>query len=111
MAEGTTDGYAHALRREILRSERQRMGALAIILAVLLAATVTSSIVLTDLSHRLFLRGIDPMLPLLAIGPLVAYQMSALTFFRLRILPDHDLPRHVRLLHALIPVSPAGLII
>jgi hypothetical protein len=32
MAEGTTDGYAQALRREILRSEQQRMRALAIIL-------------------------------------------------------------------------------
>ena len=38
MAEGTTDGYAHALRREILRSEQQRMRALAIILAVLLCS-------------------------------------------------------------------------
>jgi len=33
MAEGTTDGYAQALRREILRSELQRMRALAVILA------------------------------------------------------------------------------
>jgi len=69
MAEGTTDGYAQALRREILRSELQRMRALAVILAVLLAITVTGAIVLTISPTGCSRGGIDPMLPLLADRP------------------------------------------
>src|SRR5260370_29192556 len=92
MQEGTTDGYAHALRREILRSEQQRMRALAIILAVLLVATVTGSVALSDLTHRLFRGGIDPMLPFLAIGPFVAYEVLALSFLRWRVAPGNGLP-------------------
>src|SRR5260370_16988938 len=92
MQEGTTDGYAHALRREILRSEQQRMRALAIILAVLLVATVTGSVALSDLTHRLFRGGTDPMFPLLAIGPFVAYEGLAIRFPRWPAPPDHTLP-------------------
>src|SRR5260370_38535822 len=66
MQEGTTDGYAHALRREILRSEQQRMRALPIILAVLLVATVTGSVALSDLTQRLVPGGTGPLLPWLA---------------------------------------------
>jgi len=43
MAEGKTDGYADALRREILRSEQRRMQAVAIILGALLVATVVAT--------------------------------------------------------------------
>jgi adenylate cyclase len=111
MAEGTTDGYAQALRREILRSEQQRMRALAIILAVLLVATVTSAIVFTDLSHRLFRGGIDPMLPLLAIGPFVAYEVLALTFLRWRVVQDKDFPRYGRFANALIETTLPSVII
>jgi adenylate cyclase len=111
MAEGTTDGYAQALRREILRSEQQRMRALAIILAVLLVVTVTSALVLTDLSHRLFRGGINPMLPLLAIGPFVAYEVLALTFLRWRLIQDKDFPRYGRFANALIETSLPSVII
>jgi len=37
MAEPASDAYSDALRREILRSEQQRMRVLAIILAALLS--------------------------------------------------------------------------
>jgi len=111
MAEGTTDGYAQALRREILRSELQRMRALAIILAVLLAITVTGAIVLTDLTHRLFRGGIDPMLPLLAIGPFVVYEVLALWLVRLRIAQDRDFPRYGRFANALIETTLPSVII
>ena len=111
MAEGTTDGYGHALRREILRSEQQRMRALAIILAVLLVFTVAGSIVFTDLTHRLFRDGIDPVLPLLAIGPFVAYEVLALLLVRLRISQDRDFPRYGRFANALIETTLPSVII
>jgi adenylate cyclase len=111
MAEGTTDGYADALRREILRSEQRRMRAVAIILAVLLVATVTSSILLTDLSHRLFRGGINPLLPLMAIGPFVAYEVLALVFLRWRTFRDKDFPRYGRFANALIETSLPSVII
>ena len=40
MAEATPDGYANELRREILRSEIQRVRVLAVVLAVLLGVTL-----------------------------------------------------------------------
>ena len=49
MAEATPGAYAHALRREILRSEQKRMRALAIVLAVLLVRHVDGRDVLPDL--------------------------------------------------------------
>jgi adenylate cyclase len=111
MAKGTTDGYAHALRREVLRSEQKRMRALAIILAALLAATVTGSVALSDLTHRLFRGGIDPMLPLLAIGPFVAYEVLALSFLRWRVAQDKDFPRYGRFANALIETTLPSVII
>ena len=111
MAEGATDGYADALRREILRSELRRMRALAIILAVLLVATVTGSFVLIDLTQRLFKGGISPLLPLLAIGPFVAYEVLALWLIRLRMAQDRDFPRYGRFANALIETSLPSVII
>jgi hypothetical protein len=111
MAEGTTDGYADALRREILRSEQRRMRAVAVILAVLLVATVMSSLLLTDLSHRLFRGGINPLLPLMAIGPFVAYEVLALVFLRWRTFRDKDFPRYGRFANALIETSLPSVII
>ena len=84
MAEGRTDGYADALRREIIRSEQQRVRALAIILGVLLATTVTGSIVLADLTHRLFRQSINPLMPLGAIGPFFLYEVIVLRILKWR---------------------------
>jgi len=43
MAEATPDGYASELRREILRSEIQRVQVLAVVLTILLITTVTAA--------------------------------------------------------------------
>jgi len=111
MAEGKTDGYADALRREILRNEQRRMRAVAIILAVLLAGTVCSAALLPDLTHRLFKGGIDPVLPLTAIGPFVVYEILALTFLRYRIARDKDFPRYGRFANAFLETSLPSVII
>ena len=46
MAEATPDGYASELRREILRSEIQRVQVLAVVLTVLLVTTMTAATLL-----------------------------------------------------------------
>jgi adenylate cyclase len=111
MAEGTTDGYAHALRREILRSEQQRMRMLAIVLAVLLALIVGGFAVLTGLRDRLFPGGIPPWLPIVGFGPFILYEVAALSFLRWRIAADKDFPRPARFANALVETSLPGVII
>jgi adenylate cyclase len=111
MTEGTTDGYAHALRREILRSEQQRMRMLAIVLAVLLALIVCGFAVLTELRDRLFPRGIPPWLPIVGFGPFILYEVAALGFLRWRIAADKDFPRLARFANALVETSLPGVII
>ena len=102
MAEATKDGYADALRREIIRSEQQRVRALAIILGVPLASTVTGSIVLIDLTHRLFRHGINPLMPLGAIGPFFVYEVVVLRILKWRGARDTDFPRYGRFTNALV---------
>src|SRR5260370_39660337 len=111
MAEGTTDGYAQALRREILRSEQQRMRMLAIVLAVLLALIVSGFTVLTELRDRLFPGGIPPWLPIVGFGPFILYEVAALSFLRWRIAADKDFPRPARFANALVETSLPGCII
>jgi adenylate cyclase len=60
MAEGTSDNFANALRREIMRSEVQRMQVLAIVLTILLAATLGAINLLPDFSERIFRKTIEP---------------------------------------------------
>ena len=111
MAETTPDGYSDALRREIMRSEQQRMRALAIVLAVLLAITLFAANVLTDLTHRLFHRGVAGWQPLAAIGPFLVYEVAALSVIRWRSARDRDFPRIARFGNAFIETSLPGVII
>ena len=111
MAEATKDGYADALRREIMRSEQQRVLALAIILGVLLACAVTGSIVFVDLTHRLFRHGISPLMPLGAIGPFFVYELIVLRILKWRAARDKDFPRYGRFANALIETTLPSVII
>jgi adenylate cyclase len=58
MTEAPPDGYANELRREILRSEVQRVQMLAIVLSVLLAAALTATTFFPQFTHRMFRGGI-----------------------------------------------------
>lgn len=111
MADAAPDGYADALRREIMRSEQQRMRALAIILGLLLAFTVFAAVFLPELGQRLFRGGIEPWLPLCAIGPFVVYELGALSLVRWRSAQDKDFPRFARFGNALIETSLPSVII
>ncbi|TAJ38163.1 MAG: hypothetical protein EPO55_16785, partial [Reyranella sp.] len=106
-----TDSYDDALRREILRSELQRMRALAIILAILLAVTLIAANLFPELNQRMFRKGIAGWLPLVGIGPFLLYELAALTFLRWRLARDKDFPRPARFANALIETSLPGVII
>lgn len=110
MAEPLADGYAGALRREILRSEQQRMRVLAIIMATFLVVTSLAASVFAEFTRNLFHSAIDPLLPLIAIGPFVAYEWVALGLVRWRIARDTDFPLYGRFLNALVETSLPGVI-
>ena len=99
MASATPDSYDDALRREILRSELQRMRALAIILAILLAFTLVAANLFPELNQRLFRGGISGWLPLVGIGPFLLYELAALMALRWRLAKDKDFPRPARVRH------------
>lgn len=111
MAEPTSDAYADALRREIMRSEQQRMRVLAIILASLLVATLLVANLLPELNHRLFRGGMPGWVPFVAVGPFVLIETAALVVLRLRMARDMDFPRPARFANALIETSLPGVMI
>jgi adenylate cyclase len=112
MPAAAPDIFSDALRREIIRSEQQRMRALAVILAALLALTLVVANVFVDYSERLFERAVPGWLPLVAIGPFLAYELLSLTILRYRAARDGDFPRVTRFANALIETTlPSSIII
>jgi adenylate cyclase len=104
-------GYGDALRREILRSEQQRMKALAIFLAVVLAVTAVAANFMSDIADRLFDGRIPGWLPLVTIGPFVLYEIGAFFLLRWRSARDLDFPRLARFGNALVETSMPSLMI
>jgi adenylate cyclase len=111
MAETPPDGYVNELRREILRSEVQRVRMLAIVLSVLLAATLCAATFFPEFTHRMFRGGIAGWEPLCAIGPFVVYAWVVLFVLRWRAARDKDFPRVTRFVNALIETSLPSVII
>lgn len=112
MPPAAPDFFADALRREIIRSEQQRMRALAIILASLLAVALVVANVFNDYSERIFERDVPGWLPLVGMGPFLLYELFSLTILRYRAAHDRDFPRVTRFVNALIETSlPASVII
>lgn len=105
------DTYDDALRREILRSELQRMRALAIVLAILLAVTLLAANVFVELNQRLFQGGVAGWMPLAGVGPFLLYELVALSILRRRLARDRDFPRPARFINALIETSLPGVLI
>ncbi|MGQ3301107.1 adenylate/guanylate cyclase domain-containing protein [Reyranella sp.] len=112
MTPAVPDFFADALRREIIRSEQQRMRALAIILAGLLGLALVVANVFSDYSSRIFERDVPGWLPLVGIAPFLIYELGSLTFLRYRAARDRDFPQVARFTNALIETSlPAVIII
>ena len=90
MAEATPDGYASELRREILRSEIQRVQVLAVVLGTLLVVMVAVVNLLPDLTARLFRGGLEWWEPLAGVGPFALYEFVVLFVLRWRAARDSD---------------------
>lgn len=111
MVEAAPDNFANELRREILRSEVQRMQVLAIVLTILLASTLAALNVFPEFAERMFRKTIAPWMPLAGIGPFVVYEWGALTLLRWRMARDLDFPRIARFANALIETSLPSVVI
>ena len=111
MVETPADGYANELRREIMRSEVQRVQVLAIVLSSLLIVTLIAANFFPDFTQRMFRGGIAGWEPLAAIGPFVLYEWVVLFVLCWRTDQDKDFPRIGRFANALIETSLPSVII
>lgn len=112
MAAAAPDFFADALRREIMRSEMQRMRVLAVILAFLMLTTLGVANLFPSYAARIFNGGIPGWLPLAGVGPFLVYEIAALNILRWRSARDKDFPRITRFGNALVETSlPAGIIV
>ena len=109
--DGVADGYASELRREILRSEIQRVQVLAVVLASLLVITLAASSLLSDLVYRIFRGSLAWWEPLAFIGPFALYEFVVLFVLRWRASRDSDFPRYARFANAFIETSLPSVII
>lgn len=105
MAQAIHGGYAGELRREIVRSEIQRVRLLAIFLALLLAVACVVINLVPGFSERLFEGGLAGWLPLVGIGPFLLYELVVLYVLRWRMARNLDFPRVGRFANALIETS------
>jgi adenylate cyclase len=111
MVEATSDGYANALRREIMRSEIQRVRVLAVILAILLLAALSAVTLFPGFAQRMFRGGIEPWVPLAGFGPFLLYEVVVLVVLRRRATQDKDFPRPARFANAFIETSLPSVVI
>ncbi len=112
MPSAAADNFADALRHEIMRSEQQRMRALAIMLGILLVLTLGVVNLLPDYAARMFQGGIPGWLPLAGIGPFLLYEVAVLALLSRRLERDKAFPRLARFANALIETSlPGGIIV
>ncbi|HZX84159.1 MAG TPA: adenylate/guanylate cyclase domain-containing protein [Reyranella sp.] len=109
--DGLADGYASELRREILRSEIQRVQVLAIVLGTLLAVMVAVVNLLPGLTARLFRGGLEWWEPLAGVGPFALYECVVLFVLRWRASRDRDFPRYARFGNAFIETSLPSVVI
>jgi len=111
MADADSGAFAHALRRQILRSEQRRMRAVAAVLVFVLCVTAVGMQILPALRQRMFPDGIAWWMPFAAVGPFIVYELVALTVLSLRIRADKDFPQLARFANAMIETSLPGVII
>lgn len=99
------DTYSDALRREIMRSEQQRMRVIVIILAMVLVAVMLVLNFIPQIDERLFDKKVPGWVPLAGIGPYLLYELAALSLLRWRSAKGKDFPRIARFGNALIETS------
>ena len=99
------DTYSDALRREIMRSEQQRMRVIVIILAMVLASVMLVLNFIPEIDERLFDKKVPGWVPLAGIGPYLLYELATLRLLRWRAAKGRDFPRIARFGNALIETS------
>lgn len=99
------DTYSDALRREIMRSEQQRMRVIVIILAAVLGSVLIVLNFIPEIDERLFDRKVPGWMPLVGVGPYLLYELATLGILRWRVAKDKDFPRIARFANALIETS------
>lgn len=99
------DTYSDALRREIMRSEQQRMRVIVIILAMVLCAVMIVLNFIPEIDERLFDKKVPGWVPLAGIGPYLLYELATLSILRWRSAKGKDFPRIARFGNALIETS------
>src|SRR5215468_429986 len=104
MAEATHGGYATELRREIMRSEIQRVRVLAIFLGALLAVALIM-VNFSGIENRMFRTDVAGWVPLAGIGPFLLYEIAVLFGLRWRAALDKDFPKPARYVNALVETS------
>ena len=109
--DGVADGYANELRREILRSELQRVQVLAVVLTILLATTMSAASLLPGLIERIFRGRLAWWEPLISIGPFALYEFIVLFVLKWRASRDGDFPRYARFANAFIETSLPSILI
>jgi adenylate cyclase len=105
MADATPGGYASELRREIMRSEIERVRVLAIFLGALLVAGSLMANLFPEVTQRMFRGGLVGWLPLAGVGPFLLYEIVVLFVLRWRAANDTDFPKPARFANALIETS------
>ena len=111
MADAIPDGYANELRREIMRSEIQRVRVLAFILVGLLVVTLAAANLLPGLVGRMFHGGLAGWIPLAGIGPFAFYELVVLFVLRRRAARDQEFPRYARFANAFIETTMPSVVI
>jgi adenylate cyclase len=105
MADATPGGYASELRREIMRSEIERVRVLAIFLGALLVCGSLMANLFPEVTQRVFRGGLAGWLPLAGVGPFLLYEIVVLFVLRWRAANDTDFPKPARFANALIETS------
>lgn len=99
------DTYSDALRREIMRSEQQRMKVIIWVLSIVLALALCALNLFPQFDARLFDHKVPGWVPLAGVAPYLAYEVISLNVLRWRASKDRDFPRIARFANALVETS------
>jgi adenylate cyclase len=104
-AVATDTAFERALATEVLASERMRATVLAAALAVLLVADQLLFVFAHDMFVRLAGKPVPVVLPIIVIGPFLAYEVVVLLVLRHLSPRNRDLPTFMRYANAAVETS------
>ena len=111
MPSTEADSFARALSAEIAASELLRMRVLAVALAVLLVLLVAFFGLPGDALQHLFIKPVPWWLPIVVLGPFLAYELTVQLVLGLRIARGKGMPGAARFANAVVETSLPTLIL